>query len=221
MTRRATNDKTGGAPRRATAPGDTTATRRDTTSPTNVSPDVAASRDTTQTDTGRRDTALRSVDRPSRPGVLAGVSLPGSDDRYQPAAAGVPKALARPLPIARLVDKTPTSTTRLVVTTMDVHGRLGDRTPVQALGWLPNQPIAFAANAKAGVLVVRRGGPEKITSQGHVRIPVPIQHILKLARGDQLLVAALTQHDLLVAHTLAAVDAMVLAYHSTLHGDPS
>lgn len=221
MSRRDTNDDTRGARRRSTAPDDTTAKRRDTTSPTNVSPDVAASRDTTQTATGRHDTRLRSVEGPSRPDALAGLSLPRSDDLYQPAAAGAPKGLARPLPIARLVDKTPTSTTRLVVTTMDVHGRLGDRTPVQALGWLPSQPIAFAANAKAGVLVVRRGGPERITSQGHVRIPVRIQHVLKLARGDQLLVAALTQHDLLIAHTLAAVDAMVLAYHSTLPGDSS
>ncbi|HZM80514.1 MAG TPA: hypothetical protein VFC19_32660 [Candidatus Limnocylindrales bacterium] len=221
MTGRDTNDDTVGALRRATVPDDTAATRRDTTSPTKVSPDVAASRDTTRAANGRRDTRLRSVDGLSRPGVLAGVSLPGSDDRYQPAAAGVPKALARPLPIARLVDRTPTSTTRLVVTTMDVHGRLGDRTPLQALGWLPNQNVAFAANAQAGVLVVRRGGPEKITSQGHVRIPPRIQHVLQLARGDHLLVAALAQHDILIAHTLAAVDAMVLAYHSTLHGDPS
>jgi len=221
MTRHDTNDDTRGALRRATPPSDTAATRRDTTSPTNVSPDVAASRDTTQTATGRHGTRLQSIDGPSRPGVLAGLSLPHSDGRSQPTATGAPTALARPLPTARLVEKPPTTTTRLVVTTMDVHGRLGDRTPPQTLGWLPGQPIAFAANAQAGVFVVRRGGPEKITSQGHVRIPLRIQHVLKLARGDQMLVAAFAQYDLLIAHTLAAVDAMVLAYHSTLHGEPS
>jgi hypothetical protein len=54
MASRDTNTDTGGATRRATTPDDTTATRCDTTSSVIVSPDVAASRDTTQIAIGDR-----------------------------------------------------------------------------------------------------------------------------------------------------------------------
>jgi hypothetical protein len=118
-----------------------------------------------------------------------------------------------PLPMVQLVDREPKTRTELAVTRMDLRGRLADRAPLMALRWLPGQAVSFAADARRGVLFVRRGGLEAVNGQGRLRIPARLRHSLQLSAGERLLVAALTEHDLLIVHTMAAVDAMLLAYH--------
>jgi hypothetical protein len=121
---------------------------------------------------------------------------------------------ARPLPIA-LIDTAPANPDRVAVTSMDLYGRLADRTPTLALNWRPGTLVEFAVNAEVGTIVVRRGGIGRISRQGRLRLPAHIRRQLRLAAGDRLLVAALAHHGLLIAHTMAAVDRMVLAHHAS------
>jgi hypothetical protein len=122
---------------------------------------------------------------------------------------------ARPLPIARLIDTAPANADRVVVTSMDLYGRLADRTPILALNWHPGTHIEFGVNPEAGTIVVRRGGTGRVSRQGRLRLPAHIRRQFRLAAGDRLLIAALAHHGLLIAHTMAAVDRMVLAYHAS------
>ena len=80
---------------------------------------------------------------------------------------------------------------------------------------MPGQPVTYATDIDAGVLLVRRGGTHAITGQGHLHLPARIHRSLRLAAGQRLLIAAIPDHDLLIAYTMAAVDAMVLAFHAT------
>jgi hypothetical protein len=45
-----------------------------------------------------------------------------------------------------------------------------------------------------------------------------VRHRAGLRPGEQVLMAADRNHDVLVVHPLAALDAMVVAYHATLAG---
>lgn len=168
---------------------------------------------THDTSTARGDRILSPRDRGDLPNLQAtegGFAIASPQDAREVLGQ-------RPLPVAQLADKRQKSFTYLVVTAMDASGRLADRTPLLALRWLRGQPVMFAANSPQGIFVVRRGGREAITGQGHLRIPARIRHILQLTAGERLLVAALVQHDLLIVHTVAAVDAMMLTYHATIN----
>jgi hypothetical protein len=162
--------------------------------------------------TGPGDRDLSPGDRADNP-----TRLTNTLSHAAPSVHGATIVLGRPLPMAQLPDTAPESMTNLVVTKMDLHGRLADRTPLQALRWSPGQPVTFAADSHRGVLLIRRGGLEAITGQGHLRVPARVRHMLRLSAGERLLVAAFAQHDLLIVHTMAAVDAMMLAYQANIN----
>lgn len=46
-------------------------------------------------------------------------------------------------------------------------------------------------------------------------MPASVRHLLHLVGGDRLLLAASPEHKLLIAYPTPAVDAMLLAYHTT------
>lgn len=100
------------------------------------------------------------------------------------------------------------------MTSIDVHGRLSDRSPLQIMGWGPGQPIAITP--AAGVITVAHcpDAGEAITRQGHLRLPASVRHALRLQPGDRLLVAARPDIDLLVAYPTSALDQVLLSYHS-------
>ena len=125
----------------------------------------------------------------------------------------------RALPVARLVSPRPMSTAYYAVSAIDVWGRLADRSPLRVLQWRPGHPIAISVVHEAVVIVARPDGHESITGQGHLRLPAPVRHLLRLQAGDRLLLVACPDRGLLVAYPTSALDAMVLAHHSTGMGE--
>jgi len=132
-----------------------------------------------------------------------------------------PRPPTRGLPIARLFSPERDSSAYYVVTTIDGRGRLADRSPLRILQWRPGLPVAVSVVAGAVVVVPQRGGREKITRQGHLRLPLPVRHACHFKAGDRLLMAACPDRGLLVAYPMSALDAMVLAYHATLVSEAS
>lgn len=122
------------------------------------------------------------------------------------------------LPMPRLRSPARESTTHYAVTSIDLHGRFGDRSPIQVMGWGPGHPVAFSLTAGAIMVVSRPEASEAITRQGHLRLSASLRHASRLKPGDRLLVAAYPHAGLLVAYTAAALDQMVLAYHTTNPG---
>ncbi|MBN1174456.1 MAG: hypothetical protein JXA67_19975 [Micromonosporaceae bacterium] len=129
----------------------------------------------------------------------------------------------RRLPLATLLDLHPDGGSRsCCVTTIDDRGRLADRTPLRVLGWEPATPVTIAAIPTAGIILVRHGGPDRLTRQGHLRLPATIRHDHRLTGGERLLILIHPADDLLVAYTPHALDQMTAAYHTQIPPqDPS
>jgi len=102
-----------------------------------------------------------------------------------------------------------------VVTSVDVHGRIGDRTPLRRLGWEPGQPVSISLAGRAIVVGNEPGSPATVTRQGYLRLPASVRHTLRLQPGDRLLVASHFDAGKLVAYPTAVLDQMLLAYQST------
>lgn len=105
---------------------------------------------------------------------------------------------------------------RYAVAAVDVWGRVADRSLLRSLGWGPGQTISVAVR-RGATIVVRpsRRGRLHVTRQGHLRVPASVRHLVHLAGGDQLLLAASPERDLLVAYPAHVLDAMLVNYHLT------
>jgi hypothetical protein len=123
------------------------------------------------------------------------------------------------LPLAQLSSPDRDSSAYYVVTTVDGRGRLGDRSPLRILQWPPGHPVAVSVIRGAVLVVPRPRAPVAITRQGHLRLPLSVRHACRLRAGDRLLLVACPDRSLLVAYTMSALDAMVLAHHSTVPGE--
>lgn len=117
--------------------------------------------------------------------------------------------------MARLRSPAPASATKYAVTSIDISGRLGDRSLLQTLGWEPGHPVAVSLAAGAIMVISRPGSRETVTLQGHLRFPTSVRRACRLKPGDRLLIAAHPDDELLVAYTPSALDQMVLSYHTS------
>ena len=102
---------------------------------------------------------------------------------------------------------------RPYATTMDGRGRLADRTPIRILGWQPGSPLSISVSP-AGVLLVRHGGPEALTSRGFLHLRADIRHACRLRTGDRVLLVARPVERMLLIYTPHAVDLMSSAYRA-------
>jgi hypothetical protein len=92
---------------------------------------------------------------------------------------------------------------------MDRRGRLADRSPIRAVGWPPGQPITISASQDPYLVIVRPGGPDKITRDGHLRLPARIRHTCKLSAGDRLLVTVTTTPPMVAVYLMATVETII------------
>lgn len=198
MTGRDTRRQPDGASRGAARPSDTSpVSLRVAVSPT------AARAIQTAPATYAADPHIARID-PAEP------TRAGSTERQ--ATAGRGRSLG--LPMARLATVRPNSSAYHVITTIDSRGRVADRRPLTLLQWPDRQPITISAHPSAGIVTVRREGQAALTRQGHLRLPGCVRHACHIKGGDRLLLVAVADHDLLVAYTMAALDAMVSNYHA-------
>jgi hypothetical protein len=131
-----------------------------------------------------------------------------------------PRTIDSPgLPLASLAIAPASGSMCVAATKMDVHGRLADRTVIRALRWEARQPIAIAVVVSHGLIVVRRGGTDSITSQGNLRLPALVRRALALEGGQQLLLVGVPQRDAVIAYTMGAVHRMLCTYHQNIMGE--
>lgn len=116
------------------------------------------------------------------------------------------------LPVPRLPGPVERSSSRYAFTTIDERGRLGDRSLVRALGWLPGTSLKPAVLDDQVIVLTRSTGTAKVTKLGHVRLPAAIRHRCHLRAGDGLLLTTSDGHDLLVVCTAGALDQMLGAH---------
>jgi hypothetical protein len=129
-----------------------------------------------------------------------------------------PQAPTDGLPLAPLLPRALRSTAYYVITTIDARGRIADRSPLRVLQWPPAHPLTVSLATNVAI-IARPGGRTAVTRQGHLRLPAAVRHACRLKAGDRLLVATVPDLGMLVAYTMRALDEMVLAYHTRLHGE--
>lgn len=156
------------------------------------------------------------------PHLIVPTNLPqpavtGEHESQSTASDASPPSRSTPgLPVPHLIDHSTQSTMRYVVTTVDCHGRLADRSPLRILGWRPHTQINLKAIRGVLIVATRSEGPHSVTSQGHLQLPAPIRHTCRLKPGARLLVTAFPDRDLLVAYSGSALDVMLRVYHESL-----
>jgi hypothetical protein len=133
-----------------------------------------------------------------------------------PPALDANAAVHHGLPMARLRSPASSSAMYYAVSSIDVNGRLGDRSPLQTLGWGPGHPVAVSLTSGTIVVASQSRSRVTVTRQGHLRLPSSVQRACRLKPGDRLLLAACPDRDLLVAYTASALDHILLTYHSTV-----
>jgi hypothetical protein len=90
--------------------------------------------------------------------------------------------------------------------TLDCHGRIADRTVLQALGWPTGHRLAIHENADALTVVPDPDGDAQVTGQGHLRIPAALRHRCALGTGDRVLLAADPDRCRLTIYSPTALD---------------
>lgn len=150
--------------------------------------------------------------RPTPQSLLAAAGIVTAPD---PSPAGYRTPAVSPrrdLPLVELPDAEDVDAIYYAVSPVDIHGRLADRTPLKVLGWGPETAITISVDRRAGIMVVRPGGPDSVTRQGHLRLPVRTRRAGRIPDGARLLLMARPADQILVIYTPRALDAMAWAY---------
>ncbi len=128
----------------------------------------------------------------------------------------VSEAGSGPLPMVDLVALYRDASILYSMGRVDRSGRVSERSIVSQLGWSPREPLQ--ANVVSGMVVFQRDphGPLVLTSRSYVPIPSSIQTRCGLHAGDQVLLVAAPEHDLLVAYTTEALDRMMTRHCESL-----
>ena len=124
-----------------------------------------------------------------------------------------PRTQRAGLPIAPLVNLARKTSMCYALTTLDNCGRLADRSLVRGLRWEPGHRIEITAVPQAAMIIVSGiGGSDAINGQGHLQLPVAVRRSCNLETGDRVLLAADRERGAVLAYTMAALDAMILAW---------
>jgi bifunctional DNA-binding transcriptional regulator/antitoxin component of YhaV-PrlF toxin-antitoxin module len=127
-------------------------------------------------------------------------------------------AAARRLPLASPVP-VPSAPEEVVygIARIDASGRICERAVITALSWAGGDRLTFTA--EAGVVTARLdpGGMVTLPASAYITIPAPLRRRCGLEAGDQVLLAALPDQDVLTAYSLAVVDQAIRAHGAFPH----
>ncbi|MBA8823825.1 hypothetical protein FHX42_001154 [Saccharopolyspora lacisalsi] len=132
----------------------------------------------------------------------------GSEERVREAV--------RALPVAGLPALGRDGSMQYRISVMDHRGRVAEWSLMQVLGWCQRDPVDLAVSAGAVVCRRDRCGAFRLTSKGHVQVPASVRRSCGLVVGERVLLAAAPGLGVLVVHSMAALDVMVVDYHAAM-----
>ena len=140
--------------------------------------------------------------------ALVGPIVPPVLSDHRSVAVGRPVLAGRPVPLPTLVARR-TSPIVYGVATLDVHGRIADRTVLDTLGWSAGLRLTVSDNH--GVLIVQPdpNGLIAITRPGHFHLPAPLRHRCGLEPGDRVVLAADPTCSRLTIYPPATLDTLL------------
>jgi hypothetical protein len=102
------------------------------------------------------------------------------------------------------------------ISRLDTAGRVSDLSTVRALGWAPDERVQLAAYANQALIARRDAqGLVAVTRRGYLRIPAALRARCAMRSGEQVLLAASPDADVLVVHTLSSVEHLLRTQHET------
>ena len=98
---------------------------------------------------------------------------------------------------------------------VDSSGRVANREIIQALHWRPGDRLDIVLMPSAIVIRACPDGLLRVPQRPAIVIPRPARTLHRIEAGDHVLLAAAPAYDLVIVHTLSALDDMLASYHST------
>ena len=98
---------------------------------------------------------------------------------------------------------------------VDSSGRVANREIVEALHWQPGDRLEIVLMPSAIVIRACPDGLLRVPQRPAIVIPRPGRTLHRIEAGDHVLLAAAPAYDLVIVHTLSALDDMLASYHST------
>ena len=115
------------------------------------------------------------------------------------------------LPLIAVVYPDPPRDERWVygIRRVDRNGRVIDKAVIAALGWHPGTRLHATTHEGTVRLTVCQTGKNRITNDRDLRLAARTRRTLSITAGDQVLLAADTQHAALLLLPLRAVDRLI------------
>ncbi|MFJ9782472.1 hypothetical protein ACIRSS_23020 [Amycolatopsis sp. NPDC101161] len=121
-------------------------------------------------------------------------------------------------PLEPLVDN---STAGFALVRVDGSGAVASKAAITLLGWSAGIPIRY--DIRSGLIVVTADptAGRRVPAKLNLVLPTKIRSRCRVRAGDQVFLAALLEHKLLVIYPQRRLYDMVLAYHDTLQVQPN
>ncbi|MGV9362061.1 hypothetical protein [Amycolatopsis sp. NPDC003731] len=133
-----------------------------------------------------------------------------------PRAGSMVTALPVP-PLEPLVDD---STAGFALVRVDGSGAVASKAAITLLGWSAGIPIRYDVRSGLVVVTADPTAGRRVPAKLNLVLPTRIRSRCRVRAGDQVFLAALLEHKLLVIYPQRRLYDMVLAYHATLRAEP-
>lgn len=126
-----------------------------------------------------------------------------------------------PLPVADLGPVVERGSVAFSLVRVGMNGVVAARVPLERLGWAPGLPLRLSVSS--GLLVVapsENPSPASVPSRMNLTLPARLRARCRIRADDQVLLAAVLEHDLLVVYPQHVLYTMVTAFHDNLADIP-
>ncbi|WP_152521547.1 hypothetical protein [Amycolatopsis decaplanina] len=133
-----------------------------------------------------------------------------------PVRGSAPRGMVPP-PLAELGALVESGSVGFSLVRIDETGTVAAKVALSQLDWCAGQSIRF--DVSAGLLVVGRASERvsaRIPSKMGVVLPARLRSRCRMRAGEQVLLASLIEHDLLVVYPQHVLHAMVTGFHASL-----
>jgi bifunctional DNA-binding transcriptional regulator/antitoxin component of YhaV-PrlF toxin-antitoxin module len=102
---------------------------------------------------------------------------------------------------------------------VDPSGRVTSRGITGAVRWRPGDRLAMTLTPSAVVLGPSPGGLLRVPRRPCIAIPVTARRLLSITPGDELLLAAAPEYRIVIAHTMQAMEDMLVSFYAEIAAD--
>jgi hypothetical protein len=103
------------------------------------------------------------------------------------------------------------------ISVVDKAGRIGDRSLVRSLGWVPGTRLDM--HERAGLILVRASadGVHRVSDTGFATLSLTVRRWCRMRAGDRVLLAGNLVTGMLVIHPLPVMHALLTAVHAQVY----